>query len=130
MDFNSLSRVPSWASVHIIRSVWPVPSLKTCNGTSRHCRGVRPKMSLDSLPEGLLILAPIILLLVVGAVIALRSGVHDLSTGQGYLQIAGNLSRMLLGGGLLCRHPPDLAIVDRASPQPWLVADTRAGFQA
>jgi hypothetical protein len=53
-------------------------------------------MSLDSLPEGLLILAPIILLLVVGAVIALRSGVHDLSTGQGYLQIAGNLSRMLL----------------------------------
>ena len=53
-------------------------------------------MSLDSIPEGLLILAPIILLLVVGAVIALRSGVHDLSTGQGYLQIAGNLSRMLL----------------------------------
>jgi hypothetical protein len=53
-------------------------------------------MSLDSLSEGLLILAPIILLLVVGAVIALRSGVHDLSTGQGYLQIAGNLSRMLL----------------------------------
>ena len=53
-------------------------------------------MSLGSIPEGLLILAPIILLLVVGAVIALRSGVHDLSTGQGYLQIAGNLSRMLL----------------------------------
>jgi hypothetical protein len=53
-------------------------------------------MSLDSIPEGLFILAPIILLLVVGAVIALRSGVHDLSTGQGYLQIAGNLSRMLL----------------------------------
>jgi hypothetical protein len=53
-------------------------------------------MSLQSIPEGLLILAPIILLLVVGAVIALRSGVHDLSTGQGYLQIAGNLSRMLL----------------------------------
>ena len=53
-------------------------------------------MSLESTPEGLLILAPIIMLLVVGAVIALRSGVHDLSTGQGYLQIAGNLSRMLL----------------------------------
>ena len=53
-------------------------------------------MSLDSVCEGLLILGPIILLLVVGAVIALRSGVHDLSTGQGYLQIAGNLSRMLL----------------------------------
>ena len=53
-------------------------------------------MSLDSVSEGLLILGPIILLLVVGAVIALRSGVHDLSTGQGYLQIAGNLSRMLL----------------------------------
>ena len=53
-------------------------------------------MSLDKIPEGLFILAPIILLLVVGAVIALRSGVHDLSTGQGYLQIAGNLSKMLL----------------------------------
>ena len=53
-------------------------------------------MSLDSIPEGLFILTPIILLLVVGAVIALRSGVHDLSSGQGYLQIAGNLSRMLL----------------------------------
>ena len=53
-------------------------------------------MSLDSIPESLFILTPIILLLVVGAVIALRSGVHDLSTGQGYLQIAGNLSRMLL----------------------------------
>ena len=53
-------------------------------------------MSLDSIPEGLFILAPIILLLVVGAGIALRSGVHDLSTGHGYLQIAGNLSRMLL----------------------------------
>jgi hypothetical protein len=53
-------------------------------------------MSLERIPEGLFILAPIILLLVVGAVIALRSGVHDLSTGQGYLQIAANLSRMLL----------------------------------
>ena len=53
-------------------------------------------MSLDKIPEGLFILAPIILLLVVGAVIALRSGVHDLSTGHGYLQIAGNLSKMLL----------------------------------
>jgi hypothetical protein len=53
-------------------------------------------MSLGSIFEGILIMAPIIVLLVVGAVIALRSGVHDLSTGQGYLQIAGNLSRMLL----------------------------------
>jgi hypothetical protein len=53
-------------------------------------------MSLDKIPEALFILTPIILLLVVGAVIALRSGVHDLSTGQGYLQIAGNLSKMLL----------------------------------
>jgi hypothetical protein len=53
-------------------------------------------MSLESISEGFLILAPIIFLLVVGAVIALRSGVHDLSTGQGYLQIAGNLSKMLL----------------------------------
>jgi hypothetical protein len=53
-------------------------------------------MSLDNVSEGLLILTPIIFLLVVGAVIALRSGVHDLSTGQGYLQIAGNLSRMIL----------------------------------
>jgi hypothetical protein len=53
-------------------------------------------MSLESIFEGFLILAPIIFLLVVGAVIALRSGVHDLGTGQGYLQIAGNLSKMLL----------------------------------
>ena len=39
-------------------------------------------MSLDSVSEGLLILTPVIILLVVGAVIALRSGVHDLGTGR------------------------------------------------
>jgi hypothetical protein len=43
-----------------------------------------------------LITLPIIFLLIVGAVITLRSGVHDLSTGRGYVQVAGNLSQMML----------------------------------
>ncbi len=46
--------------------------------------------------EGLTILASIAVLIVVGAVIALRSGVGELNTGRDYLQIAGNLSRMVL----------------------------------
>jgi hypothetical protein len=52
-------------------------------------------MSLDRLLEGFLILVPIILLLVVGAAIALRSGVHDLTTGRDYLRVAGNLSQVM-----------------------------------
>jgi hypothetical protein len=53
-------------------------------------------MSLERLSEGILITLPIIFLLIVGAVITLRSGVHDLSTGRGYVQVAGNLSQMIL----------------------------------
>jgi hypothetical protein len=53
-------------------------------------------MSLERLSEGILITLPIIFLLIVGAVITLRSGVHDLSTGRGYVQVAGNLSHMML----------------------------------
>ncbi len=53
-------------------------------------------MSRDRLLEGLLIFLSVGLLLTVGAVIALRSGVRKLDTGQDYLQIAGNLSQMML----------------------------------
>jgi hypothetical protein len=53
-------------------------------------------MSPDKLFEGFLILCPILLLLAVGAVIALRSGVGTLETCRDYLQIAGNLSQMIL----------------------------------
>lgn len=44
----------------------------------------------------LAILLPIIVLLSVGTWIALRSGVSDFSTGRNYLQLAGNLSQMVL----------------------------------
>ncbi|MGZ3335643.1 MAG: hypothetical protein ACXVB2_20470 [Isosphaeraceae bacterium] len=46
--------------------------------------------------EGFLIIVPILFLLAVGAIIALRSGVGELQTGRDYLQIAGNLSQMIL----------------------------------
>jgi hypothetical protein len=46
--------------------------------------------------EGFVILVPIILLMVVGAVITLRSGVGRLNTGRDYIQVAGNLSQMIL----------------------------------
>jgi hypothetical protein len=46
--------------------------------------------------EGSLIIGPILLLLAVGAIIALRSGVGELQTGRDYLQIVGNLSQMIL----------------------------------
>jgi hypothetical protein len=46
--------------------------------------------------EGFVIILPIVLLLAAGAIIALRSGVHDLSTSRDYLVVAGNLSQMLL----------------------------------
>ena len=42
------------------------------------------------------ILVPVFVLLSVGTWIALRSGVGELNTGRDYLQIAGNLSQMLL----------------------------------
>jgi hypothetical protein len=50
----------------------------------------------DMVFQGFLIFFPIIFLLVVGAVIALRSGVGESNTGRDYLQIAGNLSQMIL----------------------------------
>jgi hypothetical protein len=53
-------------------------------------------MSPDKLFEGFLIIVPILFLLAVGAIIALRSGVGELQTGRDYLQIAGNLSQMIL----------------------------------
>jgi hypothetical protein len=57
---------------------------------------VRPEMSPDKVFEGFLIIVPILFLLAVGAIIALRSGVGELQTGRDYLQIAGNLSQMIL----------------------------------
>jgi hypothetical protein len=53
-------------------------------------------MSPDKLLEGFLIIVPILFLLAVGAIIALRSGVGELQTGRDYEQIAGNLSQMIL----------------------------------
>ncbi len=53
-------------------------------------------MSPDRVLEGFVILVPIIVLLSVGTWIALRSGVGELNTGRDYLQIAGNLSQMVL----------------------------------
>lgn len=53
-------------------------------------------MSPDKVFEGFLIIVPILFLLAVGAIIALRSGVGELETSRDYLQIAGNLSQMIL----------------------------------
>ena len=53
-------------------------------------------MSPDKVFEGFLIIVPILFLLAVGAIIALRSGVGELETGRDYMQIAGNLSQMIL----------------------------------
>ena len=53
-------------------------------------------MSPDKVFEGFLIIVPILFLLAVGEIIALRSGVGKLQTGRDYLQIAGNLSQMIL----------------------------------
>src|SRR3974377_889216 len=60
------------------------------------CPRVRPKMSPDKLFEAFLIFVPILFLLAVGGIIALRSGVGELETGRDYMQIAGNLSQMIL----------------------------------
>ncbi|WP_210420452.1 hypothetical protein [Aquisphaera giovannonii] len=46
--------------------------------------------------ESVLIFGPILLLVAAGAMIASRSGVTRLSTGQDYLKVAGNLSQMML----------------------------------
>ena len=53
-------------------------------------------MSAERVFEGFLILLPIALLLVVGAAIALRSGVEELSSRRDYRQVFGNLSQMVL----------------------------------
>ncbi len=53
-------------------------------------------MSPDKVFQGFLIFVPILILLAVGGIIALRSGVGELETGRDYLQIAGNLSHMIL----------------------------------
>jgi len=53
-------------------------------------------MSPDKVFEGFLIIVPILFLLAVGAIIALRSGVGEPQTGRDYLQIAGNLSQVIL----------------------------------
>jgi hypothetical protein len=46
--------------------------------------------------EGFAVLVSIAVLIGGGAVIALRSGVGELNTGRDYLQVAGNLSQMVL----------------------------------
>jgi len=46
--------------------------------------------------EGFLICLPVVILLVVGAAIALHSGVDEVETSRDYRQIAGNLSQMVL----------------------------------
>jgi hypothetical protein len=46
--------------------------------------------------EGCAVLASIAVLIVVGASIALRSGVGALNSGRDYLQFVGNLSQMVL----------------------------------
>jgi hypothetical protein len=53
-------------------------------------------MSPDKVLGESLILLPVLFLLAVGALIALRSGVGELQSGRDYLQIAGNLSQMIL----------------------------------
>jgi hypothetical protein len=53
-------------------------------------------MSPDRVLEGVFIIGTILLLLLVGAVIALRSGISEVTSGKDYLRIAGNLSGILL----------------------------------
>jgi hypothetical protein len=53
-------------------------------------------MSSASAIEGFMIFGSIVLLLSVGALIAIRSGVGELNTCRDYLLVAGNLSQMAL----------------------------------
>lgn len=53
-------------------------------------------MSFASTIEGFMIFGSITLLLAVGALIAIRSGVGELNTCRDYLVAAGNLSQMAL----------------------------------
>jgi hypothetical protein len=52
--------------------------------------------SLERVFGGFLILIPVVVLLLIGAAIALRSGVQELKTGSDYLEVATNLSHMIL----------------------------------
>jgi hypothetical protein len=52
--------------------------------------------SLEQIVSASLIVAPILVLLTVGGVIALRSGVSEVSTGQDFLKLAGNFSQLLV----------------------------------
>jgi hypothetical protein len=52
--------------------------------------------SLWRIIPGFLILAPVALLLCLGVLIALPSGVHDGRSGIDYTKLAGNLSQMIL----------------------------------
>lgn len=53
-------------------------------------------MSLEQIVSASLIVAPIMILLTVGGLIALKSGVTQVSTGQDFLKVAGNFSQLLL----------------------------------
>jgi succinate dehydrogenase hydrophobic anchor subunit len=53
-------------------------------------------MDAGSLIREAWILVPILLLLLVGGVIAIRSGVHHLGSRQDFRQVIGNLSQILL----------------------------------
>jgi hypothetical protein len=50
----------------------------------------------EKLFGGFLILVPVLVLLMVGAAIALRSGVRELKTWKDYVGLATNLSHMML----------------------------------
>lgn len=52
--------------------------------------------SLEQIVSASLIVAPIMVLLTVGGLIALKSGVSHVSTGQDFLKVAGNFSQLLL----------------------------------
>lgn len=52
--------------------------------------------SLEQIVSALFIVVPIMGLLTVGGLIALKSGVSHVSTGQDLLKVAGNFSQMLL----------------------------------
>ena len=53
-------------------------------------------MDAGSLIREAWILVPILLLLLVGGAIAIRSGVHHLASRQDFRQVIGNLSQILL----------------------------------
>jgi hypothetical protein len=53
-------------------------------------------MSLDKLIAGSLIIVPVAILLMVGGMITLYSGVTHVTTGKDLVKVAGNFSQMLL----------------------------------